>query len=148
MLHLYSHSWKKWIKLKVYDHSTNNDLFLLNAINAKCLDISSKDCQRWTEVMWYTEGYSQMKKSLMLAYFDILYKKMFIYLFIHSFIQMKSGIVILIVIIVHIYIYIYTHLHLVIYQTLLSKATYEWGQWKQSKSTKEQWYASAITSLS
>ncbi len=30
---------------------------------------------------------------------------------------------------------------------LLSKATYKWGQWKQSKSTKQQWYASAMTSL-
>ncbi len=26
--------------------------------------------------------------------------------------------------------------------------TYKWGQWKQSKSTKDRWYASAITSLS
>ncbi len=31
---------------------------------------------------------------------------------------------------------------------LLSKASYKWGQRKQSKSTKEQQYASAVTSLS
>ncbi len=43
--------------------------------------------------------------------------------------------------------FMYIYIYIVILQMLLSKATYKWGQWKQSKSTKEQWYASAITSL-
>ncbi len=31
--------------------------------------------------------------------------------------------------------YLYLHLTLIIYQMLLSKVTYKWGQWKQSKSS-------------
>ena len=36
-------SWR-W---KVYDHHPHNQMSLLEAMNAGCLDISAEDCQRW-----------------------------------------------------------------------------------------------------
>ncbi len=58
-------SWWRW---KVYDQQPHDHMFLLNTVNAGCLNISAKDCQGWVKTSSFpdalherTEGVMRMK---------------------------------------------------------------------------------------
>ncbi len=62
-----------------------------------------------------------------------IFKKCYVYIFMYNIHSMNINVCkyflycMCVFIYIYIYIYIYLHLHLVILQTLLSKATYNWG---------------------